>query len=477
MVIFSDGFDRGIAGGKAHSIELLLPASTQAQAGEAAKMLQCIVYCSLPPKRPIRGQRGSPKVSEAVQRFGFDPVLAVLFLAFAIGGAGALAFLFDRCGGPFAEAANPSSHKLAALQGLRGVLAFSVVAHHAYCWYFFTQYGVWTTGRSVIFDRLADFGVAQFFYLSGFLFWRKLMRRGHIPAGRFYLSRFVRIAPVYYVCVAAAILIGLLGSGFALQVPATSLLASLLPWLLFSLGGQPQVNHADIGRITCGVTWTLALEWLFYLSLPLLGWFSRKAWRLAIYALAFGCLFVLGRYARTVGADAAGLHLAGSIMAQYAKFMLIGFGGGILIAAVETRLRAWAQPLWAWRNWIVLGLFVGYLTIPGLPGAGQALLLVGFAFIAQGADLFGLLVRRSTRLLGAISYPVYLVHGMVYYTAMQLRGGMHSVGLAAYAAETALCLAVILLLASALHLVVERPTMKRSEEIARAAQLPQAIMP
>lgn len=416
-------------------------------------------------------------MSEGLQRFGFDPILAALFLAFATGGAGALVFLFDRWGGRFAEAARPASQKLATLEGLRGILAFAVVAHHAYCWYFFTQYGVWSTGRSVIFDRLAGFGVAQFFYLSGFLFWRKLMGRGRIPAGKFYLSRFVRIAPVYYVCLGAALFAGLLVTGFKLQVTVGSFITSLLPWALFSLGGQPQVNHADIARITNGVTWTLALEWLFYLSLPLLGWFARKAWRLPLYAMAFGILFLFGRYARAAGVNAEVLHWAGSIVAQYAKFMLIGFGGGILIAAVESNLRNWLRPVWAWRNWIVLALFLAYLAVPRLPAIGQLLLLAGFALIVSGADLFGLLVKRSTRLLGAISYPIYLVHGIVFYAAMRLRGCIHSVILPIYMAETALCLLVILLTATALHLLVERPTMKLSEEIARSASLPQTITP
>jgi peptidoglycan/LPS O-acetylase OafA/YrhL len=416
-------------------------------------------------------------VNESLQRFGFDPILAALFLAFAVGGAGALVLLFDRWGGRFAQAATPASQKLATLDGLRGILAFSVVAHHAYCWYFFTQFGVWSTGRSVIFDRLAGFGVAQFFYLSGFLFWRKLMRRGQIPADKFYLSRFVRIGPVYYVCIGTALLIGFAITGFKVQVATGSLIASLLQWILFSLGGQAQVNHSDIGRITCGVTWTLALEWLFYLSLPFLGWFARKAWRLLFYALAFGILFLLGRYARSAEMNAEGLDWAGSIVAQYAKFMLIGFGGGILIAAIESSLRDWLRPIWSWRNWIVLALFLAYLATPRLPAVGQVLLLAGFALIVTGADLFGLLVKRGTRLLGAISYPIYLVHGIVYYAAMRLRGGIHIVNLLAYMGETALCLVAILLLASALHLVVERPTMKLSEQIARAASVPQSIAP
>jgi len=455
-------------------------------------------------------------VSEALQRFGFDPLLAALFLAFAMGIAAALVFLCDGIGGRLAQAVQPSSSKLPALEGLRGILALAVVAHHACCWYFFTQFGVWSTGRSVIFDRLASFGVMQFFYLSGFLFWRKLMRRGPIPAGKFYLSRFIRIAPVYYISLCAALMIGFASTGFKPQVDAASLIASLLQWILFSLGGQPTVNHADIARITSGVTWTLALEWLFYLSLPFLAWFARKRWRLALYALAFGLLFLLARYTRTSRASAAGLFMAASVAAQYAKFMLIGFGGGILIAAFESNLTTWLRPVWrvrnwivvalfvgylaiprlpdagqvllligfgggiliaafesnlttwlrpVWRvrNWIVVALFVGYLAIPRLPDAGQVLLLIGFALIVSGADLFGLLVQRSTRLLGAISYPIYLLHGLVYYAAMRLRGGIHSVVLSAYIAETALCLVTLLLLAALVHIALEQPAMRLSE--------------
>ena len=407
-------------------------------------------------------------MSEALQRFGFDPLLAALFLAFAMGIAAALVFLCDGIGGRLAQAVQPSSSKLPALEGLRGILALAVVAHHACCWYFFTQFGVWSTGRSVIFDRLASFGVMQFFYLSGFLFWRKLMRRGPIPAGKFYLSRFIRIAPVYYISLCAALMIGFASTGFKPQVDAASLIASLLQWILFSLGGQPTVNHADIARITSGVTWTLALEWLFYLSLPFLAWFARKRWRLALYALAFGLLFLLARYTRTSRASAAGLFMAASVAAQYAKFMLIGFGGGILIAAFESNLTTWLRPVWRVRNWIVVALFVGYLAIPRLPDAGQVLLLIGFALIVSGADLFGLLVQRSTRLLGAISYPIYLLHGLVYYAAMRLRGGIHSVVLSAYIAETALCLVTLLLLAALVHIALEQPAMRLSEAMAPA---------
>ena len=355
------------------------------------------------------------------------------------------------------------------LEGLRGVLALSVAAHHACCWYYFAKTGNWSTGRSVIFDRLADFGVIQFFYLSGFLFWRKLIRRGRVEAGRFYLSRFARIGPVYYVAIAAAILLGFLVADTRLQAAPAGVLASLLPWLLFSLGGRPAVDNIDLARITCGVTWTLALEWLFYLSLPFLGWFSRRAWRLAVFAVAFGVLFLAGQHLRSATGDGQPLHEVGEWLAVYAKFMLIGFGGGMLVAALEPRLSEWLRPLLRWRNWIVPALYIAYLTIPGIAAAGQVLLLAAFALVVEGADVFGFLVRRTTRFLGAISYPVYLVHGMVYFTAMRVLCGGQTLSLLPYIGRAAICLATILFAASVIHLLVERPTMKLSERLTRGA--------
>jgi len=153
--------------------------------------------------------------------------------------------------------------------------------------------------------------------------------------------------------------------------------------------------------------------------------------------------------------------------------MLVGFGGGILVATLELRIRKWVGFLRPWQNWIVLGLYLAYLMVPKIHGVGQIFLLIGFALVVEGANLFGFLTSRAVRLLGVISYPLYLVHGIVYYLAMRLRGGLHAVSLVPYMAETAACLAVILMLATIIHLVVERPTMKLSEDIARRARLPQ----
>jgi peptidoglycan/LPS O-acetylase OafA/YrhL len=407
------------------------------------------------------------------ERYVADPLLLVLAFGVAIGEAAILSWCFSRSGGVFAKAVAPSN-KVTSLEGLRGLLAFSVVAHHACAWYFFLQTGAWGTGNSIVFARLASFGVLQFFYLSGYLFWTRLMRRGRIPLGRFYLSRFIRIGPVYYVCTAAAILIGLAVTGPGLRVHPAVLARSLGSWLLFCMGGVASVNGADTSRIIAGVTWTLAMEWGFYLMLPFLGWFSRAARRLIPMALVFGGVWLV---AKVLALSLAHFpHLLPGIFTieEVAKFMLIGFGGGIAVATFQSKLKFVSRLSPARASSLLLVLYLAFLFVPVNKDYGEIFLLCGFAMVVQGTNLFGLITSRGVRLLGIVSYPIYVVHGMVYYLAARIRGGMHPVPLREYIPETLLCMAIVVLVATAVHFAVERPTMLISERIARGER-PQAV--
>jgi peptidoglycan/LPS O-acetylase OafA/YrhL len=403
-----------------------------------------------------------------LQQFIDDSVLALTALLFTVGVGAVISLAMSRLGGYFAEAVAPGN-KLVTIEGFRGILALSVALHHACCWYFYMKVGSWGTGHSIMFDRFGSFGVTQFFFISGYLFWRKLMRNGSISMGRFYFSRFLRIAPVYYVCMGTAIAIGLVVAGPGLHVERAELVRSLLAWSAFTAGGIPSVNGADVLRITCGVTWTLALEWGFYLLLPLLAWFSRGPLRLVWLALSCGLAFLISKYAsdsltQMVHFNALLLEIHG-----LAKFMLVGFGGGILIATFEPTLRRWNRLTPLPSSWLLLGACLAYLSIPGAQSWGELFLLVGFTLVVQGTDLFGFLSSRGVRLLGIVSYDLYVVHGIVYYVATRLRGGIHPVPLWVYLPETGLCLVAIVVVSTLLHLGVERPSMLLSERVGQYA--------
>lgn len=408
-------------------------------------------------------------MSVPVQNYLLDPLLACGIFALSLAVAGFLSFLCGRMGGVFAEAVQPSGNKLASLEGLRGILALSVAAHHAYCWFFYTQTAHWGTQNSILFSRFASFGVDQFFFISGFLFWRKLMKKGGIELGRFYISRFVRLAPVYYTCIGIAIFIGMYLTGFKLLVSGGQFVRSLLPWIFFSIGGQPDINHADIKRIISGVIWTLAAEWLFYLSLPYLGWFARKAQRLIHFACLFLLIYIVGRHF-SLKIHQQTITSILTILSQFAKYMVFSFGGGILIAVFQEKIRSKIHLSALQANWLLVFFYAFYLFAPDFRGmmvVGTLGLVCGFALIVQGADLFGFITSKPVRFLGIISYDLYLVHGITYYLAMRLRGGIGPVAVGHYIAQTAVCFVIIVIASTVLHFLVERPSMKRSENIAR----------
>lgn len=403
-------------------------------------------------------------------RYLLDPLLASGAFALALSLAALLSLACRRMGGIFAEAVEPSGNKLASLEGLRGILAFAVVIHHGCAWYAYTQTQVWTTGNSILFERFANFGVMQFFFISGYLFWRKLMKKGGIDLRRFYLSRFVRLAPVYYVTVGIAILIGFSLSGFHLLVSVRELAVSLVPWLLFSLGGQPSINGADVKRVVSGVIWTLANEWLFYLSLPFLAWFARKSVRILHLIALFLFVFLVSKYLSSGRIHHEAVVATFLVVREFAKFMVIGFGGGIVIAAFQEDIARRLRLSINARNWLVLVLYAFYLLAPNFRGGivlRYVALLIAFSLVIEGADLFGFITSMPMRFLGIISYDLYLVHGITYYLAMRLRGGIHSIAPGPYIAQAAVCIVVIILTSTVLHFLVERPSMKLSEKIAR----------
>ncbi|GAA1080614.1 acyltransferase family protein [Tsukamurella spumae] len=143
-----------------------------------------------------------------------------------------------------------------ALEGMRAVAAIAVMLTH-------TAFQTGQVGHSVmgrVWGRF-DMAVALFFALSGFLLWRAHARAawsdGAGPAtGRYYRSRIVRIMPAYLVV--AVVALALLPRA---HPPSGS------TWLANLSLTQVFVPYA----LTDGLTqmWSLSVEMLFYLLLPL----------------------------------------------------------------------------------------------------------------------------------------------------------------------------------------------------------------
>ncbi len=337
----------------------------------------------------------------------------------------------------------------AAIDGLRGFLALGVLFHHAPFRFNLVTTGQWVIPDSAFYTMLGQVAVMAFFMITGFLFWDRVVRGAPIDWRRFYGARIRRIVPMYLVAVALLLLVVAFESGGRRQVPTAALVDQVFRWLCFALLDMPDVNGvADTKLYIAGVVWTLKYEWAFYWLLPFMALFAAGARfaALACFAVALG-----------FATDDA---------------LVLCFLGGMLAAHAVNRwslaplLRARAAAIVPIA--LVVALFAGF---DDGYGFAQAVLLSGaFLFVAHGNDLLGLLAAPASRALGAISYSVYLLHGLLLYAGFRTVGALvppAELGAAGYWLVVA-CVAAATVACSALtYRWIELPFMRAP----RAAQL------
>jgi peptidoglycan/LPS O-acetylase OafA/YrhL len=241
--------------------------------------------------------------------------------------------------------------------------------------------------------------------ITGFLFFSKLIdgRTKSIDWGKLFVSRFLRLVPLYLFAMLLLFLIVAYLSNGILNEPIPKLLNEAIQWLSFTIFGGPNLNGvANTFIITAGVTWSLPYEWIFYLSLPLLALTVRVIPPLPYIALSIAAI--------------AGLAIWHP---HFHALILVPFSGGIT-ASFLVRWDSFRQ--FAARrisSFISLGCIA--IAVTFYPSAFEIvpllLLSVAFTLIACGNNLFGVLVSPVSRTLGEMAYSIYLLHGITLFVA------------------------------------------------------------
>ena len=306
--------------------------------------------------------------------------------------------------------ANPLSRpKIHALTSVRFFAALYVVFFH-------TRWGV-SPGSAL--DRLLSVGYASvcfFFLLSGYILGTVYLATGKSVAPRnFYLARFARIYPLYFVSVLADFPFALAG-----RIAKYGLLVAFKRVLvLFACSTFMLQMWLPMDAIINIPSWSLAIETVFYLSFPFLGltlWRLRKR-SLLITALSLYAVSVLLQWAIIPYNPA---QITGWVLPSYVATFAIG----ILVArwqalppegATEPRVpdsTAWivfilaclgfasvvyASP-WLARIGIAFGLFLA-------PVFAAAIWLLSSARILP----VRLLNTKWLVVLGEASYGLYLL--------------------------------------------------------------------
>ena len=309
------------------------------------------------------------------------------------------------------------SQRLSALDGLRGVLALSVFFTHATSYYYFEKLGLWDFPPSNFYSQMAVFPVTMFFFITGFLFWAKLAKSGRIPARRFFYHRMGRLGGAYgLACVLLFLLVAVV-SGFHRNVPWRELVGEIVAYAAFSGAGHP-LNDVRSSGLWLGQAWTLRFEWIFYLTLPALGWFARRRFGFTILLAPAAVMLFLILQLSLSGTSAR----VASLIASYLNFLVFGFGVGMLAATLKPAphhvqwMRSGAAAM---VTLVSIGATVFFVkpTYGWLESLGLA---AGFVCVCFGNNWFGLLTSNPLIFLGRISYSFYLLHMLVLTSGLLL---------------------------------------------------------
>jgi peptidoglycan/LPS O-acetylase OafA/YrhL len=286
---------------------------------------------------------------------------------------------------------------LAFLDLLRGVAALAVVVQHSLevSWPGFLD-------ASVAYFSPGQLGVTVFLLVSGFIIPVSLERGG--SNYRFWVSRFFRLFPLYWLSIALAFLVYRLD----LHSPATLAPHSMPEWLINLTMLQEFLRVPHI----LGVFWTLTLELILYTTCSVL--FSLKVLRRS-YVLAWLGLAILAA-AGTV----CPLVLGKRFPAGYAFLLQCGLVGAVLYRSFAGQIR---RP----KVGVLLAILataaagVAYFNFAlfqrsGLPFTWTCALTTWVTAYLVFLAILSLRHKAMPRPLvwcGKISYSMYLLHPLV----------------------------------------------------------------
>jgi peptidoglycan/LPS O-acetylase OafA/YrhL len=357
---------------------------------------------------------------------------------------------------PLAVPATKGSFYISSLDGIRALSFLLVFLGHA--------------GLGSLIP--GGFGVTVFFFLSGFLITTLLRmehdRNGHISLKQFYLRRLLRIFPPFYLVLAVAVALTLMGvlQSTVHLTPVAAQALHFTNYYIIHTGGAEQL-HGTVPY------WSLAVEEHFYLAFPLLYLLLRRylpsvnrqmmvlsaiCGAILIWRCFLVFIFQVAEDKTYMSTDTrVDSILFGCILAIYGnpvfdrtrlserwwKFLLFPLGLALLIFTFIFRDPMFRETF----RYTLQGL--------GL----MPLFVVAIRWCDWGP--FKLLNYRWVKFLGLLSYSMYLMHQVILYGIAE-RTSFHPF------IQGAIALLASVLLASAIYYAVEQPCARLRKRLAEA---------
>lgn len=349
--------------------------------------------------------------------------------------------------------------KFAALEGLRGWLAWAVVADHL---------AYWSDTWGVLGHILRNTGtpaVMVFIIISGFVI-THLVSEGREPYRVYITRRFFRLFPLF----AVMCIVGYFAYHLQTQISVPfdpvfmdwlhRIVASMdqyLWWHVMShatmlFGTVPYSWLPETDYVFVMYAWSISLEWQFYLVAPLIVWaLVRRPVLAPVLALGFAAIQILLRKML------AGSYEQSALMLVVSGWFAVGIASRLLYPSFEGRIKQWYIPL---ACIIALYAVTHQQTL-----AVWAVVYLGL--LAPPSRFYQLVLESPLPLyLGSRSYSTYLGHFPVIVVCQYL--GVRWLGhVPGYPALALMVIPSTLLLSEVLYRTIELPGIRLGSKLCK----------
>jgi peptidoglycan/LPS O-acetylase OafA/YrhL len=279
------------------------------------------------------------------------------------------------------------------LNGLRGILAISVIFHHSIIMYNYYIHGRWEIPQSDFYTLLGQISVSLFFIITGFLFGFKIFNN-KFKIKQFVVSRIIRIIPLQILSVFIVFLVIFTIDNFALKTNINDLVYSFISWITYSV---KLINQNHNSFVIETVYWTLVYEWKFYLFLPILFFIKNKF-------IKNKYLFLL--FLSVIAIIDSKVYIALFVFGIITSFLIIN----------KIKINSKLIDLIGFLS--LLFLFIFFETAYNLYAC--LLLFLLFLSIIYGNIFKVILNIKILNYFGHISYSMYLLHNIIIFVLFYL---------------------------------------------------------
>jgi exopolysaccharide production protein ExoZ len=354
------------------------------------------------------------------------------------------------------DRAERSPRRLDYLDALRGYAILGVVATHV---------------QSLVSDRpgiintygaFGSFGVELFFVVSAFTLTESWRQRDD-GAAAFYIRRFFRIAPVFWIAICGYLLFPWWARSY--WAPHGVGAGSVTLTALLLHGWSPETINAVVPG-----DWSIAAEWGFYALFPAL--MLLRSWQSAAIAAVVAAAAAVAAYQPAFAALHAGYPQAPTgLVRQTEAFWLPGVlyvfiaGVGAAHASRTLQISRTVATLEVVAALALLAVLPWTQQLAALPALGPT---VAFVLLIHGLSLGAApwLCNRVVKRIGVVSFSIYLWHFAVITALRPFTLGWPGLHGATYALLYLLVVALTYALAEGSYRLVERPMTRLGRHLA-----------